>query len=190
MKLDPLVIKAIGRNPLYEIGFVNTQTDGIFYIIISLFISLMFLIAIFNLMAALNYKFGKKIWILYLGIVVLANYLVESQVNIGLGQYFRDFAMNERITLVSTLKYVVFTGLCYLGTYAIVQSTESRWKKGRTPRECCLFLIFLSQFHNLKSYQNYRLLLWSRLWHQSPNPQDFLYRQELNKHKSSYFLLN
>lgn len=126
IKLDPIVISLIGKTPLYDLGFTNTQTDNVFFIIVSLFVSFMFIMGIFNIMAALNYKFGRKIWIVYIGLIVGLNYIVESKINIWLGQYFTDIAMNERLTFISTGKYLILTLITYGITYFIVKNTKPR----------------------------------------------------------------
>lgn len=64
MKMDCFIIGRLGQNPKIDFGIFNSSTDSILFMIISLFVCFMAFTSIMNLLAALNYKFGYKMWII------------------------------------------------------------------------------------------------------------------------------
>ena len=52
MKVDPIIVEAIGKKPFYEFGLFNTQSDNILFIMVSIFIITTVFIAIWNLISA------------------------------------------------------------------------------------------------------------------------------------------
>ncbi|MGO1470551.1 MAG: hypothetical protein ACTHW2_11060 [Tissierella sp.] len=73
LKVDPKLMKLVGKEPLYDFVNFNLQRDNLLFIIFSLFILFLAFISIFNLLASLNYKFGYKIWIVLVGVNILAS---------------------------------------------------------------------------------------------------------------------
>lgn len=75
LKIDPMFVKLIGRNPLYDFGYFNTSTDNIFYIIFILFIMFLGFSCFWNIVASINYKFGYKIWLIFWGANILISFI-------------------------------------------------------------------------------------------------------------------
>lgn len=131
LKLDPLIIRAIGLNPLYDFGFINLEKDGIFYIIISIFFILIYLMSIFNLLASLNYKYTKKIWLLLVPLALvglgLDGFFKSKEIGLGLlSRMSKGMGLNNPLSLSSGLKYLFFSSFIYFLTYLVVRSTRVR----------------------------------------------------------------
>lgn len=72
-KIDPNIVKLVGKEPLYDFINFNLATDNILFIIFTLFILFIMFISIFSLLASLNYRFGYKIWIVLVGVNILVS---------------------------------------------------------------------------------------------------------------------
>lgn len=75
-KLDPWVVKKIGRTPLYDFGLFNIATDTWLFIFGTLFITFLTFISLWQIIAALNYKFGAYVWLGILGIFTIGNNVI------------------------------------------------------------------------------------------------------------------
>lgn len=71
LKLDGPIIKALGREPLYEQMFLNTQKDSLLFIVAMLFIILIIFCSLFNLLGILSYRYGFKLWIGIVALVII-----------------------------------------------------------------------------------------------------------------------
>lgn len=74
LKIDPIIVKYIGRSPIYDFKYFNTSTDNIFYIIFIIFIIFLGIISFWSLIASLNYKFGYIIWIIFGGANIIISF--------------------------------------------------------------------------------------------------------------------
>lgn len=70
LKIDNIIIEAIGKQPLEDFIYFNTKENNIFYIFIIVFLMFMAFCAVFNLLGALLYRYGYKLWIV-LGVLVM-----------------------------------------------------------------------------------------------------------------------
>lgn len=77
LKIDPIFVKLVDRTPLYDFTYFNTKTDNVFFIIFILFISFLGFICFWNLIASINYKFGYKMWIFFVGVNILISFNIE-----------------------------------------------------------------------------------------------------------------
>lgn len=70
LKVDNVIIENIGKQPLEDFIYFNTKENNIFYIFIIVFLMFMAFCAVFNLLGALLYRYGYKLWII-LGVLVM-----------------------------------------------------------------------------------------------------------------------
>lgn len=110
LKIDIKIINSIGRNPYLDFGIYNTSLDKLFYIIFSLFIVFAVLISILNLLAALNYRFGFKLWIV-IGIVF---FLSAAFIGASISMFFEELFT----TRIDTLQLVIL-GVIMIFSYSI-----------------------------------------------------------------------
>ena len=61
-KLDPYLVKAVKKVPLYEFGAFNTRKDSIFIVMLAIFIAIFAILSIARIFAALSYRFGPLFW--------------------------------------------------------------------------------------------------------------------------------
>ena len=71
LKIDPFLVKLIGKVPLHDFLYFNVETDNIFFIIFTLFILFLLFISFWNFISSLNYKFGYKMWIVLIGLNIV-----------------------------------------------------------------------------------------------------------------------
>lgn len=70
LKIDNIIIETIGKQPLEDFIYFNTKENNIFYVFIIVFLMFMAFCAVFNLLGALLYRYGYKLWIV-LGVSVM-----------------------------------------------------------------------------------------------------------------------
>jgi len=68
MKIDIYILNILGDNPKLDYGIFDTGADNILYMIFALGVCFLAFISLANLLGALNYRFGYKLWI-FLGLV-------------------------------------------------------------------------------------------------------------------------
>lgn len=128
LKIDPIFIKLVGRTPIYEYGYFNTKTDPVFFIIFTLFIVFLGFISFWNLIASINYKFGYKIWIIFIGFNILVSIL-----NIDfIGKLFNliESMLKPRLGVLQVVLIVLGMVLLYTLNYFIVHHTDVKKKLG------------------------------------------------------------
>ncbi|WIV12443.1 hypothetical protein [Proteiniborus sp. MB09-C3] len=128
MKIDPILVKAIDRNPMLEFTMFNVNTDNIIFIVFSLFICYLTFASAMNMLAALNYKFGYKIWIVF-GIV-FSFFMFSRKGNI-IGNTIVDFLgriLSARIDLPRLLTFSIIIVICYALGYFLTINTSIRGK--------------------------------------------------------------
>lgn len=125
MKVDILAIKALGFIPLTDFGIFNTANDNLILIILSLFTVFLFVTAIMNLLALLNYKIGWKLWII-VGIIV------SLFAGIGISFVFGvlDWIMTIRIDLRQLIVLIIPIILSYLVGFMLVKNTNIKNRIG------------------------------------------------------------
>lgn len=125
MKLDIAAVKMLDITPLTEFGIFNTATDNIMTIVFSLFAAFLFVAAIMNLVALLNYKFGWKMWIVLTAISSLLLAFGVSDVFNILGR-----VVTERIDLRQLLFLVIPIIISYLAGFVVVRNTNIKNRIG------------------------------------------------------------
>lgn len=126
MTIDPIIVKLIGKEPFYEFGVFNTQTDNILYVMVSMFIIFTLFVAFWNLIAAFNYRFGPKFWI-FLGITT---FLTEIIFNFNL---INDFLFPEglasiRIDILQFTRLSIISIIIYIVVYFVTINTNVKNK--------------------------------------------------------------
>lgn len=123
MKLDPFILGFIDRKPLYEFFLFNTRTDGVVFITGVLFISLLVFSSLWTLIASLNYKYGAKIWILFLAIFFMGNNIIINSYS------FFDLILpgnwlNRGIDMNRFIIYVGFIIFAQGSSYLVARKTN------------------------------------------------------------------
>jgi hypothetical protein len=126
MKVDPMLVRFVGRTPIYDFKAFNIQTDSVIFIILYLFIAFMLYITIWNLIAVLNYKYGPKFWIALVTIALLPQFIIKTNL-------LSDFILpgdwlNLRITPLLFTVFSIITILIYTVIYFIIQNTNVKNK--------------------------------------------------------------
>lgn len=124
LKLDFLIIRAMGREPLVDFKTFNTMSDSIFFIVSSLFISLLTLTSIFNLGGVLLYRFGAiRFWGSYLLLGIALSFI-----NISIVQFFTTYFIwdlfTTRITFSHVLYLLLIAMICYLLGYIVIRKVN------------------------------------------------------------------
>lgn len=122
MKVDPMLVRFVGRTPIYDFKAFNIQTDSVIFIILYLFIAFMLYITIWNLIAVLNYKFGARLWIALVVITLLPQSIIKTNL-------VSDFILpgdwlNVRIAPLQFIVFSIITILIYTVIYFIIQNTN------------------------------------------------------------------
>lgn len=114
LKLDRVIIKALGQNALDEFLMLDLKSVNIVYIIIVLFLIFILPCALFNLLGTILYKWGYKFWLVFLaGFIILANVRVEVPVRAfkAVSDFIFRFdglmTFSAKTILVSALLYAV-----------------------------------------------------------------------------------
>lgn len=122
LKIDPYFVNLVGKIPLYDFLYFNTKTDNIFFIVFILFISFLSFISFWSLIASLNYKFGYKIWLVFVGfniVVSIFNINFISRILEPLGKMF-EFRLGIFQILFIITSIVAF----YIINYLVVSRTN------------------------------------------------------------------
>lgn len=126
IKIDPILVRFVGRTPIYDFKAFNIQTDNVIFIIIYLFIAFMLYMTTWNLVAVLNYKYGPKFWIALVTITLLPQFIIKTSLlsNLILPGYW----LNLRITPLLFTVFSIITILIYTVIYFIIQNTNVKNK--------------------------------------------------------------
>lgn len=127
LKLDGPIIKAMGREPLYDQMFLNTQKDNLLFIIIMLFIILIVFCSIFNLLSISYYRLGYMFWIGIIALIII----VSSNVNF-FGHIFGKplqfiFAYNH--PLLFSIKMLLLSFLLYAIGWLFIKKANIKSSK-------------------------------------------------------------
>lgn len=121
MKIDPLIVKALGMNPLYDLSYINTDTDSVIFIAFSTFLIILLFISLWTMIASLNYKFGGKLWLAFVLInIFLFNVELPMKRALPSVNIF-DAMVRDRVDLTQAVMYIilisVFYGIAYITTW-------------------------------------------------------------------------
>ncbi|MCM8710286.1 hypothetical protein M2651_04500 [Clostridium sp. SYSU_GA19001] len=116
LKIDKYIVKAMGKLPLNHIMYFNLDKDNVIFVIYILFLLAIVFCSLFNLMGALVYRFGYKIWIgAALLVVLLGNISITGAFLGKLGVFiftYDNFIMfSLRIIITTAILYAIAWGL-------------------------------------------------------------------------------
>ena len=126
LKIDPFFIKLVGRIPLYDFLYFNTKTDNLFYIVFILFISFLAFISLWNLISSINYKFGYKIWLAFLGFNILISIFNLDSITKIFEPISQSFEF--RLGILQILLLITTTVAFYILNYFVVNRTDIKKK--------------------------------------------------------------
>lgn len=122
LKIDPTVIKMIDRAPLYDFIYFNTKTDNVFFIIFTLFILFLLFMSFWNLIASINYKFGYKMWLVFIGANILISVFNLDFIPRAVESASKIF--DTRLGVFQILIIIVSIIVYYVINYFIVSKTD------------------------------------------------------------------
>lgn len=128
MKIDPILVKSLGREVLYDFIYFNTQTDSLLFIIFTLFIIFLTFIAFWNLIASLNYKFGYIIWIIFAVVNILLSMGNINFISNTLNSIGSVFSL--RLGITQFINVFLGIGIFYILNYLILSRTNIKRKVG------------------------------------------------------------
>lgn len=123
MKLDPLAMGFIDKKTLYDFVLFNTQTDNLLFMTGVFFITFLTFISLWQFIASLNYKYGAKIWIVFLIIFAFGNNIIINSYS------FFDMVLpgnwlNARIDMGRLMIYLAFIIFGQVSTYFISKTAN------------------------------------------------------------------
>lgn len=121
MKMDPILVRALDENPIYDFGLFNIETDSIVYIIFSLFVLFLITSSIWSLIASLNYRFRSKVWIAFLIIFVLGE-KIFSLIDV----FSLDNLLDNRLDVGELMVYSVVMLAIYTFIYIVTINSNVR----------------------------------------------------------------
>ena len=121
MKIDPIFTKFAGRIPLYDLEILNIETDSVIFIMIYFFIAFLLFTTIWNLIAALNYKFGSRFWI---GLLILSMVSSLIQKISVFDLILPGDWLNIRLDALQFIKFSIITIILYIGIYFVTINTN------------------------------------------------------------------
>ena len=128
LKVDRLIIILIAREPLVDFRFFNTVDDNILFIIFSLFIGFLTLVAISNFIGVLLYRVGAiKFWVsvLFLFIFIQMNHFsIAKSIWNSIGKIF-----TTRITSINLIYLLIIISIFYTLGYFILRGTDVKYSK-------------------------------------------------------------
>jgi hypothetical protein len=108
LKMDRIFIKAIGELPLDTFLMLDLEHNNTLYVISVLFIMFILCAAAFNLLGTILYKFGYKVWFIFLAVaMVLGNTVADYAKYISI--YFFEF--NNIVTF--SAKFITMSAILY-----------------------------------------------------------------------------
>lgn len=123
MIIDPILVASLGRTPLIEFILFNVKLDNLVYIIFSISILMLYFLSFWSLIAALNYRFGYIIWIIYGAFHILLTTLNISHIYKGAIQYLYKLFIS-RMDLAIFLGMSIIILVCHALTYLVTINTN------------------------------------------------------------------
>jgi hypothetical protein len=125
MKIDIYVLSLLNKTPMVDFKVVNSETDNIILMILSLFIVFLTITSIFNLLATLNYKFGWKIWVIIGLIFVGPLWLIGDKTNLII-----NWVLTTRVNTMQFVYLAFLTIIMYIILYVIIKDISVKNKIG------------------------------------------------------------
>lgn len=117
MKIDLYAIKSLGKSPIVDFKIINTETDNILFLIISLFIVIFSINSMINLLAVINYKLGFKFWIIVGIISSFSAIFIGSSVIFGSIYNLISWIITTKVDISQFVKLIVMAGIMYMLAY-------------------------------------------------------------------------
>lgn len=126
IKFEPLLIRSLGLNPIYNFYIFNIKTDSLLYIMMISFLILMLSFSIIYFVAGLNYKYGAKIWFLFISLIIII-FNSENIISLNLIKFAN--ILSSRFTINSYI-YILTSTLSLIAlTYILVIKTDIKEEK-------------------------------------------------------------
>lgn len=122
-KLDPFAVELINRKHLYDFGLFNIRDDSLIFIFGILFISFLLFISLWQLIASLNYKFGMKIWAVFLAIIIIGNNIILNSFSLFDLILPGDW-LNTKIDFSRLIVYLISISIIQVCIYIVNKSTD------------------------------------------------------------------
>lgn len=127
LTIDAPLVRSIGRVPIVEFVLFNTELDKAIYIIFAISIVFLTFLSLWSVVAALNYRFGYIIWIIFVAIQFLLERLNLAHIYNNIFQYIFNLFFN-RIDLGSFLQLFLIILISHGLTYIITINTDIQYK--------------------------------------------------------------
>lgn len=128
MKLDPIIVTAMGRKPMLNFIIFNSSTDNIIYIIASLFIVFLTFASIFNLLAAINYRFGYIIWIIFGAVFFISILTGTVHLIVTAFNFIFSNIISPRLGFIKVIKTIIFITIIYTLGYVLTINSDFKRK--------------------------------------------------------------
>lgn len=123
LKLDTVILRLLGINPLAKVSYFDTQADNIFYIFFMVFLQALLFCAIMNLLGALTYKFTVKLWFVVGAALLAVMYFSPTASAVAkllkATFYYGDF-------MYFTIKFLIISSIMYLLGWIFVRRMNVR----------------------------------------------------------------
>lgn len=117
LKADIRILEMIGRNPLTDFFMFNTSQDSILFIFFTLFLYFLCIASLINMLAAINYRFGFKMWFVA---AILVPLLVHLRLDSGIWELF----LTIRIDLGVFIKMIAIMVITYTIGYMAISTAS------------------------------------------------------------------
>lgn len=111
LKVDIRILETIGRNPLTDFFMFNTSKDGILFIFFTLFLYFLCLASIANMLAAINYRFGFKMWF---AAAILIPLLVHLRFDLGMWEFFLTIRIDLGVFIKMIAMILITSAIGYI----------------------------------------------------------------------------
>jgi len=118
IKADLHLVQYLGQNIKSDFGIFNSGTDSIIFIVFSLFICFTVFASAMNLLSALNYKFGYRLWI----VIALLGIPYSARMGIPFELVGRLFTERIGAAQFSILAITAFA--CFVAGFLTVSGTN------------------------------------------------------------------
>lgn len=125
MKLDRYAIRSLNKTPIVDFKIFNTETDNIIIMIFSLFIAFIAITSFCNFLAAINYKYGYKVWIV-IGVISTFTAMFMGSTFLSIV----DWVFTTRVNIMQFFILILLTALMYVIGNFMTRSINIKSKLG------------------------------------------------------------